>query len=78
MNNIKINIIILILLMIFKYMMLIMVLGEYSLFLEECEKAKVDCIVSRPSYYFALWVNNQYDYFKKRNCRKEKRTNIIS
>ena len=48
------------------------VLGEYSLFLEECEKAKVDCIVSRPSYYFALWVNNQYDYFKKEIAEKRK------
>ena len=48
------------------------VLGEYTLFLEECEKAKVDCIVSRPSYYFALWVNNQYDYFKKEIAEKRK------
>ena len=48
------------------------VLGEYTLFLEECEKAKVDCIVSGPPYYFALWLNNQHDYFKKEIAEKRK------
>lgn len=51
------------------------VLGEYTLFLEECEKAKVDCIVSGPPYYFALWLNNQHDYFKKEIA--EKREELI-
>ena len=51
------------------------VLGEYTLFLEKCEKAKVDCIVSGPPYYFALWLNNQHDYFKKEIA--EKREELI-
>ena len=51
------------------------VLGEYTLFLEECEKAKADCIVSGPPYYFALWLNNQHDYFKKEIA--EKREELI-
>ncbi len=41
------------------------VLGEYELFLEECEKAEEDCDLSGGPYYFGLWITNQYDLFHR-------------
>lgn len=39
------------------------VLGEYELFLEECEKAEEDCDLSGGPYYFGLWTTNQHELF---------------
>ena len=39
------------------------VLGEYELFLEECEKAEEDCDLSGDPFYFGLWTTNQHDRF---------------
>lgn len=41
------------------------VLGEYELFLEECEKAEEDCDLSGGPYYFGLWTTNQHDLFHR-------------
>ena len=41
------------------------VLGEYELFLEECEKAEEDCDLSGGPYYFGLWITNQHDLFHR-------------
>ena len=41
------------------------VLGEYELFLEECEKAEEDCDLSGGPYYFGLWITNQHDLFDR-------------
>ena len=41
------------------------ILGEYELFLEECEKAEEDCDLSGGPYYFALWTTNQHDLFHR-------------
>lgn len=35
------------------------VLGEYELFLEECEKAEEDCDLSGGPYYFGLWIKSK-------------------
>lgn len=37
------------------------ILDEYSLFLDECEKAKEHCDLSDGPYYFGLWIMNQHD-----------------
>ena len=39
------------------------ILDEYSLFLEECEKAKEHCDLSDGPYYFGLWIMNQHNRF---------------
>ena len=39
------------------------ILDEYSLFLDECEKAKEHCDLSDGPYYFGLWIMNQHDRF---------------
>ena len=39
------------------------VLGEYELFLAECEKVEEDCDLSGGPYYFGLWNTNQHDRF---------------
>ena len=41
------------------------VLDEYSLFLDECEKAKEHCDLSDGPYYFGLWIMNQHDMFHR-------------
>ena len=39
------------------------ILDEYSLFLDECEKAKEHCDLSDGPYYFGLWIMNQHNRF---------------
>ena len=41
------------------------ILDEYSLFLDECEKAKEHCDLSDGPYYFGLWIMNQHDMFHR-------------
>ena len=41
------------------------ILDEYSLFLDECEKAKEHCDLSDSPYYFGLWIMNQHDMFHR-------------
>lgn len=41
------------------------ILDEYSLFLDECEKAKEYCDLSDGPYYFGLWIMNQHDMFHR-------------
>ena len=48
------------------------ILDEYSLFLDECEKAKEHCDLSDGPYYFGLWIMKQHDMFH-REVEKQRR-----
>lgn len=48
------------------------ILDEYSLFLDECEKAKEHCDLSDGPYYFGLWIMKQHDMFH-REVQKQRR-----
>lgn len=52
------------------------ILDEYSLFLDECEKAKEHCDLSDGPYYFGLWIMNQYDLFHREVDKQ--RTEILA
>ena len=52
------------------------ILDEYSLFLDECEKAKEHCDLSDGPYYFGLWIMKQHDMFH-REVEKQ-RTEILA
>ena len=52
------------------------ILDEYSLFLDECEKAKEHCDLSDGPYYFGLWIMNQHDMFHREVDKQ--RTEILA
>ena len=52
------------------------ILDEYSLFLDECEKAKEHCDLSDGPYYFGLWIMNQHDIFHRELDKQ--RTEILA
>ena len=52
------------------------ILDEYSLFLDECEKAKEHCDLSDGPYYFGLWIMNQHDMFRREVDKQ--RTEILA
>ena len=52
------------------------ILDEYSLFLDECEKAKEHCDLSDGPYYFGLWTMNQHDMFRREVDKQ--RTEILA
>ena len=54
----------------------IFILDEYSLFLDECEKAKEYCDLSDGPYYFGLWIMNQHDMFHREVDKQ--RTEILT
>lgn len=52
------------------------ILDEYSLFLDECEKAKEHCDLSDGPYCFGLWIMNQHDMFHREVDKQ--RTEILA